>query len=54
MLPAMDQPARRVLAAGLAGAPLAVLETIMALAEQVVSPVDAAGLRSAARRPSTA
>jgi hypothetical protein len=46
MLPAIDQPTRRVLAAGLAGAPPAVVGAIMAIAEQVLSVADAADLRS--------
>jgi hypothetical protein len=54
MLPAMDQPARRVLAAGLAGAPPAVVETIMALAQQVLSSADAADVRAAAHNPRVA
>jgi hypothetical protein len=52
MLPAMDQPTRRALAAGLAAdAPRAVVESIMALADQVLTPTDAAELRAVARRP---
>jgi hypothetical protein len=47
MLPAMDQPTRRVLAAGLAGAPPAVIGTVMALAEQFLSPADADDLWAA-------
>jgi hypothetical protein len=49
MLPAMDPPSRRHLTAGLAGAPPAVVETIMALAEEVLAPADAAELRAVAR-----
>jgi hypothetical protein len=54
MLPAIDQPTRRVLAAGLSGAPPAVADTVLALAEQTLSPADAADLRKAAHRPSAA
>jgi hypothetical protein len=51
MLPAMDQPARRVLAGVLAGAPPAVVEAIMTLADQLLSPADAANLRATAHFP---
>jgi hypothetical protein len=48
MLPAIDQPTRWAVAAGLAGAPPAVAEAILAIAEQVLSPADAGDLPAAA------
>jgi hypothetical protein len=51
LLPAIDQPTRRVLAAGLAGAPPAAAAAVMALADQILSPLDAADLRAAAAGP---
>jgi hypothetical protein len=51
MLPAINQPTRRGLAAGLAGAPPAVAKTVLALAEEILSPADAADLLAAAHFP---
>ena len=45
LLPAIDQPSRLLLAAGIAGAPEPVVAGVVAIAERVISPSDAAAIR---------
>jgi len=48
MLPALDGPARLALVDRLAGAPPAVLATVLGIAERVLAPADFAELKAAA------
>jgi hypothetical protein len=48
LLPAIDAATRRKLAAGLAGAPPAVIDAVRAIAEEVLDEGDAADLHSLA------
>ncbi|MBV9597791.1 MAG: hemerythrin domain-containing protein [Chloroflexi bacterium] len=49
MLPALDPPVRRALAAGLAAAPDPIVQTVIDIAEQVLSAPDAAELQAILR-----